>query len=273
MTTTASVLGSPISHSLSPVLHNTAYQELGLDIEYTAVHTSSEQLPQRISELGCNNLGYSLTMPLKLDVLTLVSNWSPVVRQTECANTVYRNLQGKWALENTDVFGITKTIELADIDVLQSATIIGSGATARSALSALGNLGVREITCIARNEASAQIIRLQGDALGIDVDWVGSARGIAFDGELVISTVPGQAQDRIISAIGARQNLPALLDIAYDPWPSELAGYWKENGGELALSGLEMLLWQATVQVELFTGLAAPIDAMRSALREKLSTT
>ena len=269
----AAVLGSPISHSLSPVLHNAAYQELGIDVEYTAIHTSTEQLAQRIRGLGGDDLGYSLTMPLKLDVLKLVSTWSPLVEQTGCANTVYRNSHGEWALENTDVFGITNAVEEVGIDALEAATIIGSGATARSALSAMAHLGARQVKCIARNEDSAEIIRSQGEALGIQVEWADLAQGISFSGELVISTVPSAAQNQIISQISARRNLPVLLDVAYDPWPSALARYWKENGGGSALSGIEMLLWQASVQVELFTGLPAPIDAMRAALFDGLSTT
>ena len=269
----AAVLGSPISHSLSPALHNAAYEELGIDIEYTAIDTAIEALAQRISELSDDDVGYSLTMPLKRDVLTLVSEWSPLVEQTGCANTVYRNSQGKWALENTDIFGITNTIRQAGIEAIECATIIGSGATGRSALSALADLGVREVTCIARNRVSAERIRSQGDALGIRVEWADLAQGISFAGEVVISTVPSGAQGQIMGNISAQQRLPVLLDISYNPWPSVLARYWKENGGGEALSGIEMLLWQASAQVELFTGLPAPIDAMRDALLDGLSTT
>jgi shikimate dehydrogenase len=273
MSMKAAVLGSPISHSLSPSLHRAAYQVLGIDIEYTAIDTSIVQLAGRIDELSANHVGYSLTMPLKLDVLTLVSARSSLVEQTGCANTVYRNSHGEWALENTDVFGITQTIRRAGIDSVESATIIGSGATGRSALSALNHLGVREVTCIARNQDSAERIRSQGEALGIQVECADFAQEISFASELAISTVPGSAQDQIVSKIYARQNLPLLFDISYNPWPSDLGSYWKEHGGGAVLGGIEMLLWQASVQVELFTGLPAPVDAMRAALSNGLSTT
>ena len=269
----AAVLGSPIAHSLSPALHNAAYQELGIDIDYTAIDTPIEALAQRISQLSDDDVGYSLTMPLKRDVLTLVSEWSPLVEQTGCANTVYRNSQGKWALENTDIFGITNTIRQAGIEAIECATIIGSGATGRSALSALNHLGVREVTCIARNQDSAERIRSQGEALGIQVECADFSQEISFASELAISTVPGSAQDQIVSKIYARQNLPLLFDISYNPWPSDLGSYWKEHGGGAVLGGIEMLLWQASVQVELFTGLPAPVDAMRAALSNGLSTT
>ena len=269
----AAVLGSPIAHSLSPVLHNAAYQVLGIAIEYTAIDTSIAQLAGRIAELDADHVGYSLTMPLKLDVLNLVSARSSLVEQTGCANTVYRNMHGEWALENTDVFGISRTIRRAGIESVDSAIIIGSGATGRSALSALDHLGVREVTCIARNRDSAGRIRSQGEALGIQVEWADFSEEILLTADLAISTVPGSAQDQIVSKIGARQGLPALFDISYSPWPSVLGSHWKEHGGGVVLGGIEMLLWQASIQVELFTGLPAPVEAMRAALSNGLPTT
>ncbi len=270
MTLKAAVLGSPISHSLSPTLHKAAYKALGLDIQYTAIQTSTELLAERINELGSDYLGCSLTMPLKQKVLTLVSNQSPLVEQTGCANTVYRDAHGQWALENTDVFGITETIRQADFGPLNSACIIGSGATARSALRALANLGVREVTCFARNREAVATLRGQSEPLGIDIQAIDLEREITFTGDLVISTVPSAAQTQVIDSLIANQPLPALLDIAYNPWPSDLARYWAAHHGGPVLSGIEMLLWQATVQVELFTGCSAPIEAMRAALPQGL---
>ncbi len=270
MTLKAAVLGSPISHSLSPTLHRAAYQALGLDVEYTAIETSTDLLPQRVKELGSDYLGYSLTMPLKREVLALVSSQSPLVQQTKCANTVYREAHGHWALENTDVFGITETIRRAGLGQLTSACIIGSGATARSALSALSNLGAREITCFARNPEAVAVLRGQSELMGIDIQVNGLQQEITFTGDLVISTVPSTAQTQVIDSLTANQTLPALLDIAYNPWPSDLARYWATHYGGPVLSGIEMLLWQATVQVELFTGCSAPIEAMRAALPEGL---
>jgi len=272
MSMKAAVLGSPISHSLSPILHRAAYTALGLNIDYTAIETSASNLRQRISELDSDFLGYSLTMPLKHEVLALISQQSPLVTETGCANTVYRDANLHWALENTDVFGITETIKRAGLGLMESACIIGSGATARSALSALAQLGTQEITCFSRNQVSASIIYHHGDSLGVKVRVLGLDQGVHLVGDVVISTVPSSAQGNIIEAFTSIQSLPALLDIAYNPWPSEMARYWAAHSGGLVLSGIEMLLWQATVQVELFTGCAAPVEAMRAALPDGLST-
>jgi shikimate dehydrogenase len=269
----AAVLGSPISHSLSPVLHRAAYAELGLDIDYTAVETSTDLLPQRIRELDTDCVGYSITMPLKQEVLKFISRQSQRVSNTGCANTVYRDAQNQWALENTDVFGIMETIKRAHLGGLTSACIIGSGATASSALNALGELGVHAVTCLARNHESVKELRTQGESLEIDFQTVGLGKEITLMGDLVISTVPSSAQASIIDKLTARQNLPALLDIAYNPWPSDLSRHWNAQGGGPVLSGIEMLLWQASAQVQLFTGIPAPIAAMRAALPQGLSTT
>ncbi len=268
----AAVLGSPISHSLSPTLHRAAYAALGRDIEYTAIDTPTEMLAQRISELDDKSLGYSLTMPLKRAVLGLIDNRSELVNQTGCANTLYRDAEQNWALENTDVFGIVQTIKCANLVPLNSASIIGSGATASSALSALAELGISDITCFARNRKAFTQLRDQSASLGINFHPVNLESEIVLVGDLVISTVPSSAQKQIIGALGIEQELPALLDIAYNPWPSELAEYWRMHHGSAVLSGVEMLLWQAWAQVELFTGEKVPIETMRGALPKELST-
>jgi shikimate dehydrogenase len=272
MTMRAAVLGSPISHSLSPTLHRAAYASLGLDIEYTAIETPPQMLTQRIAELDGHSLGYSLTMPLKRDVLALVDNHSQLVIQTGCANTVYRDGKQNWSLENTDVFGIVKTILHADLVPINSASIIGSGATASSALSALAELGVGKVTCFARNQEAIPLLRAQSELLGVVFQSVTFDSEVLLTGDIVISTVPSLAQRQIVNKLAADQSLPALLDIAYNPWPSELAGHWVLHQGGSVLSGVEMLLWQACAQVELFTGQKAPVEAMRAALPKELST-
>jgi len=272
MTLNAAVLGSPISHSLSPTLHRAAYAALGLDIEYTAIDTPTEMLAQRIAQLDDKSLGYSLTMPLKRDVLALVNQKSPLVIQTGCANTVFRNGEQKWALENTDVFGIVQTIKYAGLGILKSACIIGSGATASSALSALAELGVLEISCYGRNREAFSLLHAQSNSLGVELRPVSVEDHMVLAGDIVISTVPGAAQKQIIERIAVDQSLAALLDIAYNPWPSELARYWNTHQGGSVLSGVDMLLWQACAQVELFTGEKAPVEAMRAALPQEFST-
>ena len=272
MTLRAAVLGSPISHSLSPILHRAAYTALGLDIDYTAIDTPTEMLAQRIEILDDNSLGYSLTMPLKRDVLALIEQQSQLVHQTGCANTVFRNGQQNWALENTDVFGIVQTIKNAGLGPLQSASIIGSGATASSALSALAQMEVGEVTCYARSETAFPLLRSQSDLLGVNFQSVTLVNEMTIAGDIVISTVPSSAQKQIIGMIDTDQGNSTLLDIAYNPWPSDLAKYWTAHQLGSVLSGVEMLLWQACAQVELFTGAAAPVEAMRAALPTEFST-
>jgi len=272
MTLKAAVLGSPISHSLSPTLHRAAYTALGLDIDYRAIDTPTEMLAQRIEILDDNSLGYSLTMPLKRDVLALVEQHSQLVHQTGCANTVFRNEEQNWALENTDVFGIVQTIKNAGLAPLRSASIIGSGATASSALSALAQMEVGEVTCYARSEAAFRLLRYQSELLGVNFQSVTLVDEIAITGDIVISTVPSTAQKQIISRLDTNQGNLVLLDIAYSPWPSNLARYWTARQFGPVLSGVEMLLWQACAQVELFTGRVAPVEFMRAALPTEFST-
>ena len=175
-------------------------------------------------------------------------------------------------MENTDVFGIIQTIKAADLGPLNSVCILGSGATASSSLSALSALGVTQVMCYARNQEALFLLGAQSEALGMNLLTVNSKNKCEFAGELVISTVPSSAQKQVIEQFAQTQSLPALLDIAYNPWPSQLASYWALHHGGPVLSGIEMLLWQACAQIELFTGKIAPIEAMRAALPTELST-
>lgn len=274
----AAVLGSPIAHSLSPVLHRAAYAALGLDWVYDAIEVDAAGLPDFMSGLDDSWAGLSLTMPLKEAVLPLLDTTSRTARITGAANTVVllpdkRVVDGRpvnrRAGHNTDVAGIVAAVRAAGATGFARATVIGAGATARSALAAAAQLGAREVRVIARRPEAAGGVLATAEAVGIacQVEGWGSAAD-ALVADLVLSTVPGDAGRSLSDAVPARPRL--LLDVTYEPWPTSLAAAWTAAGGR-AVPGSQMLLWQAVRQVLLMTGTPGPVDAMAEALREALA--
>jgi len=263
------VLGSPIAHSLSPVLHAAAYRVLGLAWSYQAIECDQLQLPAVLNGLDESYVGLSLTMPLKRAVLPLLDDVSPLARAVGAANTVLFDGVGPFLRrrgENTDVPGMVAAVRALRPDAVGSAVILGAGGTAAAALAAVRELGVVRVAVVVRDRGRAVELQQAAERLDIAmtlVDWPGET---ALAGaELVVSTVPAGATDRLVSS--GRGQLRAgqlLFDVLYDPWPTPFAAAAAAQGADV-IGGLELLVQQAAVQVELMTGRVAPVDAMRLA--------
>lgn len=250
------VLGSPVSHSLSPVLHRAAYAALGLDWQYDAIECAPADLAELLAGLGPQWRGLSLTMPLKEAVLPLLDVVDPVARRTQAANTLIIE-EGRRHGYNTDVAGLVGALRHAGVARVGDAAVVGSGATARSAAAALAQLGCTRMTVVARRpDVGREVLAVAGVA-GAVLPWEERAR--AFAEPLVVSTVPA-------AAFTASEQVGAglLFDVLYDPWPTPLAAAWSRAGSPV-LGGLELLLHQAFDQVELMTGRPAPRAEMRQA--------
>ena len=276
----AAVLGSPIAHSLSPVLHRAGYQALGLDSwAHQAIECDEAGLPALIAGCGPDWAGLSLTMPLKRAVLLLLDEAGPLVAEVGAANTVIFDA-GRRVGHNTDVPGMIAALAeslppAADRgpDSLASlarggdpaALILGAGATACSALAAVRGLGLTQATVAVRDPGSAATLQAAAGRLGVDVRLVSFADpGVTAPG-LLIATTPAGAADIYSQRIEAGVLTPrCVLDVVYHPWPTRLAAAARQAGVAVA-GGFELLLHQATGQVKLMTGQDAPAAAMRAA--------
>ncbi|MFJ3671699.1 shikimate dehydrogenase [Streptomyces sp. NPDC090106] len=267
----AAVLGAPIAHSLSPVLHRAAYDELGLmDWSYDRFETDEAALPGFFGELGPEWAGLSLTMPLKRAVIPLLDEISETARSVEAVNTVVFTEDGRRVGDNTDIPGIVAALREHGIQQVESAAILGAGATASSALAALSRVCSGEVVVYVRSAARAAEMREWGDRLDVEVrteDWADA--GDALRMPLVVATTPAGTTDALATAVPER---PAtLFDVLYEPWPTELAARWSMFGGAV-VSGLDLLVHQAVLQVEQMTGITpAPLDAMRKAGEQALA--
>jgi shikimate dehydrogenase len=261
----AAVLGSPIAHSLSPVLHGAGYAAARLDDwQYTAIECDEPGLPGLVATLGPEWAGLSLTMPLKQAALAITDDVAPLAAAIGAANTLVRTVDG-WRADNTDAPGMTGALREAGVKRADSVAILGAGGTARAAIAAARDLGAEDIHVYTRRVASFDELAETADRLGTSITygpWPDAA-GCA-DTDLVVSTVPKGVADGLRPAW---RSDTVVFDAVYEPWPTPLAAGAAATGCTI-VSGLDLLLHQAVRQFEMFTGIHAPIDAMRSALND-----
>lgn len=265
----AAVLGLPVEHSLSPVLHNAGYAAAGLDDwEYERIECSAEDLSRIVGEAGAEYRGFSVTMPGKFAALEFADEVTDRAQLIGAANTLVR-VGSEWRADNTDCEGILYALgELIDEPAaMRHVVIIGAGGTARPAVWALGSLGVERITMINRSDRRAEYEELFART-GATVDFVSfdaDLEAITMSADAIISTVPSAGIEEHVPAFG---HAP-VFDVIYDPWPTPLVVRAAANGYR-TIGGHVMLAGQAYSQFEQFTGVDAPREAMRQALEEHL---
>jgi shikimate dehydrogenase len=257
----AAVLGAPIRHSLSPVLHRAAYAALGLDQwRYESHECVEEGLAAFLKEPWA---GLSLTMPLKRTALSLADECSDLAVKVGGANTLIYD-HGRWVADNTDVYGIVTALAEGGITGLSSVLVLGGGATAAAALAATAQLGATHAILAVRTPARAAETAAVGERLGLAVE-VRSLSDLPDlpPTDLVVSTLPGDGAAPYADQVAA-MNEP-VFDVVYSPWPTALAKAVLDRDG-VVVNGFAMLLHQAVRQVTLMTGREdVPVAAMRAA--------
>lgn len=261
------ILGFPVEHSLSPVLHGAAYANLGLtDWRYECFAVDRGELAAFVRTCGPEWRGFSMTMPLKDEALAL-GQVTPEARLTGAANTLIFDA-GRIVVHNTDIEGFWRPLAAhfgvgtpAEVP-LESAVILGGGATARSAFYALTLMGVEQVTVSARTKSKVEAWAPLFTATGVTPEIVDY--GSLPEADLLISTVTKGAADEAAETAAATQGI--VFDAIYDPWPTEL-GRAADEAGRVVFSGLDMLVGQALGQIELMTGRTVGADVLMSAGR------
>lgn len=282
----ALVIGSPIAHSRSPLLHNTGYKALQLsDWSYGRQECTAEQLPELVASLPPEVQGISVTMPCKFAALEFADAHSERAQAIGSANTLVRQADGSWWADNTDVAGVAGCLEelfpaSAEKELSGGvAVIFGSGGTARPAIWACCAAGVSEIIIVNRRDRSAEFSDLQQYFPQVRIQVAvlesfgslelaaysstdfGKLQALAGLANVAINTIPA-ANTAAFAPLFA--DVP-LIDVIYDPWPTPLYA-----AGKQVIGGYVMLAYQAFEQFELFTGHTAPRAAMLSALTADL---
>ena len=270
----AAVLGSPIEHSLSPVLHGAAYRELGLvDWTFSRVLCTSEELPGFVDGLGPEWAGLAVTMPGKRAALAYADERTRVAELVGAANTLVPRASGGWLADCTDVEGIVGSLTAAGgVPDGGRAVVLGAGGTATAALTALEAFKIPAATIVVRDPARADEALACAARIGLEVDLIrwdtADFASLCASADLVVSTVPTGAVE-VVAADVVRAG--CVFDVIYHPWPTPLAAAAQQQDTRL-VTGLDMLLHQAFAQVRWFTGQEAPREAMRSALRSATGT-
>jgi shikimate dehydrogenase len=267
------VLGDPIDHSLSPVIHNAAYDALGLaDWHYDAVLVANGHLASYVEGLDpAEWRGLSLTMPLKREALPLLGSHDEWVAATGVCNTILLEPDGSRHGLNTDVTGALMVLNDHDV-TFERAVVLGGGATATSVLLALAERGLAHATIVVREpdraaETVHAVARHRG-APTVEVLALADAGDASLSGDILVSTVPTSAQTPELLAAVAW--LPLVFEVVYEPWPTPLAAT-AERAGRTVINGLDLLLAQAVNQVAAMTGrYDVPVGAMRRAAEDAL---
>jgi shikimate dehydrogenase len=229
------------------------------------VDVGEAELAPFVAGLDADWVGLSLTMPLKRAALDVAAAATPLARAVGAANTLLLRAPGGILAENTDVAGIVAALSEAGVAEPRQAVVLGAGGTACAALAALRELDASRPTVLVRDMARSVELGAAGERLGVRPairSWT-DLRAAVADADLVISTVPGGGADPLAELPWTRRTV--VLDVVYAPWPTPLAAAARAAGCRI-VSGLDMLLHQAAVQVAMMTGRTAPIAAMRSAL-------
>lgn len=275
--TWAAVIGSPIRHSLSPVIHRAAWVQLGIDgWEYRRLERDGDSLPGLIADLGDDCAGLSVTMPCKQAIMALLDVIDPLASAVGAVNTVVPS-SGVLAGFNTDVTGISSAVRracsMANVPLPRSALVLGARATASSALAGLGELGITASTVAARRFGGPGSVVAAASRLGVSIEqvlWsdIEAVDRAAHGVDLIISTLPASAADPLAERLNVREG-QILLDVVYAPRQTALRSTFEKAGGIVA-EGTDMLVYQAAAQVQLMTGRSPDTAVMRDALEEEL---
>lgn len=266
----AAVLGSPVEHSLSPLLYKAGFEAAGLDDwDFERIECTAEDLPRLVGNAPEEYRGFAVTMPGKFAALEFADEVSERAQIIGVANTLVRTSRG-WSADNTDGEGVVGALEelLGERPEISDAVLIGAGGTARPALWALGTLGAKDVTVVNRSNRADELAGLV-DRFGLEasfVDFDADLEKISMDADVVISTVPAAGLEEYAATLG---HAPTF-DVIYDPWPTPLVVRAAANGYR-TVGGHVMLANQAFSQFERITGVSAPRTAMKEALEAHLS--
>ncbi|MEX0600949.1 MAG: shikimate dehydrogenase [Rhodothermales bacterium] len=272
------LIGDPVEHSLSPLIHNTAFREQDINAVYAAMRVRRERLGEAVGGLlGLDFMGANVTVPHKQAVVALIDELSPQAHAVGAVNTIVcRHDDGTLYGDNTDVAGFVAPIARRT-DELTGAqmTIIGSGGAARAvAYALLTTFGPSRLTLAARTPSKAE--RLASDLSDYDpngalaVEHLDGAGSVVRSSQLVVNATPVGMYPRVdrtpwpdASDFGADH---VVYDIVYNPERTRLLREAEERGAT-TVGGLDMLVEQAAASYVQWTDRDMPVDVVKNALR------
>ena len=274
------LLGSPVKHSISPMMHNTGFQALGLDFVYLCFDVNEETLEDAVKGLRTLHVkGFNLTMPNKNKILEYLDEVSPAARLIGAVNTV-ENREGKLIGHNTDGIGFMRAVREQDIDVAgKCITLMGIGGAATAICTQAALDGAGRIYVFARMTSKylprvKELIRRLKKETGCEIllcdneDKDRLKKSLRESVLLVNATSVGMAPDEEGCILPAKDYLHeglAVGDIVYNPWETRLLRMAKEAGCK-GFNGYAMLLYQGAEAFRIWTGREMPVEVVREKL-------
>jgi shikimate dehydrogenase len=264
------IIGDPIDHSLSPAIHNAAFNTLGLNCSYIAFRVQEGQLKNSLESLRAINIGgFNVTMPHKVKVLDYVDRHDNTVKLVGAANTV-NNENGKFCAYNTDVIGFIKPLRKRKIDFNGfEIFILGAGGAARAVVVALsGERGIANINIFNRNPDRSVKLSNMVKKLGLEATIISNddIQNIASKCNLIINTTPlGMNNEKSLIRSNSIRKDAIVYDVVYTPIITNLLENAKTVGAEIVY-GYEMLLEQATASFKIWLQMDPPLEPMKRAL-------
>ncbi|MBE9169132.1 shikimate dehydrogenase [Pleurocapsales cyanobacterium LEGE 06147] len=272
------VIGDPIEHSLSPVMHNAAISELGLDYVYVPLPVKTEDLKRAIAGFEAIGLiGFNVTIPHKQAIIPLLLEISPAAQMVGAVNTVWRTERG-WSGTNTDVEGFIAPLKALSQDWHKiTPVILGNGGAARAVVTGLSQLGCLKLHVVGRDRQKLEQFKQSWQNLpiydSIAVHGWTELPELISGSELLVNTTPvGMYPDVERSPIDAallEQLQPGAIayDLIYTPNPTQFLKLARQQGA-IAIDGLEMLVQQGAAALQIWLQQPVPIDIMRQSLKE-----
>lgn len=268
-TTVAAVIGSPVRHSLSPALHNAAFEAAGVPWVYVAfdvAHGDASHALDAMRALGIG--GMSVTMPHKEMVAANVDELDPAAAALRSVNTVVRTPQGALKGYSTDGAGFVASLAEAGVEVVgRSVVVLGAGAAARAVIDALARAGATTVTVVNRSVDRAQ----EAAALAGSAGRVGVVDDVTAADVVVNATSVGMASDDLPLDAAMLRSGQVVADLVYHPLETALLAAARA-GGAIGVDGLGMLVHQAALQQELWLGVKPDTAVMRAAALRELAT-
>ncbi len=272
------VLGHPVAHTLSPLMHNVAFRALGWDALYVAFDVVPERLLPVLDAMKAMGFhGINLTVPLKEEAFSGLPDLDASARDAGAVNTVQMTERGMRG-HNTDGYGLLRALEEcfgAGVEG-KDVVLLGSGGAARGTGLVFACSGVSSLTVVARNEAKASSVveAIQAAAPGVAVRAVtepGEQEAAVRDGELVVqaTSVGLKESDPPLFPTSAFRSGQRVYDMIY-AFPETSTMKAARDAGATVENGLGMLLHQGVRAFEIWTGETPPVNAMREALRKAM---
>ena len=263
------VIGDPVAHSLSPTLHNAAFEALGLDWVYVAFPVARGRGADAVAAVSALGLaGLNVTMPHKEDVAAACDELTPDAGALRSANTVVALADGRTLGDSTDGPGFLDALAEDGIDVAgQAVLVLGAGGAARAVVLALGRAGAAVTVAARRPDAAAAAALLAPDAQSVAIGAVDPA---PYSLVVNATSLGMSGADPLPVEPEALHGEQAVVDLVYHPAETPLVRAARAKGAP-AMNGLGMLLHQAARSFALWTGQPPPLDAMRAAVTAALA--